>query len=425
MFSKAVRLCIVLTLVMLPVVGVLAQEADSLKEIRRQIDILVEELERLRLGEVAEPFYEPQRGLGPAAAKVYQLKKTGVSIAGYGEVVYENYAKKRDDGIVANKPDKIDYLRNVVYVGFRYNDWILFNSEIEFEHGSTGKGGEVSVEFGYVELMLSPSLNIRAGMILPPLGIINEKHEPSTFFGSLRPQVERSIIPSTWRTNGVGAYGDLGSLVNYRAYIVEGFHAKNFSDADGLRGGRQSGANARAENFGLTGRLEFTGIAGGIVGGSFYYGNSGQGQTDSLGTIKAATTLWSLHAEYAWKSLDLRAVIARVAVDEAGRASALAAKTIGSEMTGWYVVAGYDLVPLFSPGSQHSFSPFVQFESLNTHASVAPGFTANKAFDRNILTVGISYKPHPNVALKIDYQDIKNAAGTGINQWNAAVNYLY
>lgn len=412
-------------LLILPGAGLLAQEADSLKEIQRKVDILIDELERMKLGEVAEPVYEPQRGLGPAAAKVYQLKKTGVSIAGYGEVVYENYSEKRDDNAAANKPDKIDYLRNVVYVGFRFNDWILFNSEVEFEHGSTGKGGEVSVEFGYVELMFSPAFNLRAGMVLPPVGIINEKHEPSTFFGSLRPQVERSIIPSTWRTNGLGAYGQLGEIFNYRAYLVEGFNAKNFSDADGLRGGRQSGASARAENFGLTGRLEFTGIPGGVLGASFYRGNSGQGQTDSLGTIDAATMLWSVHAEYVWRSLELRAVVAGATVDQAGRVSMLAGKTIGSEMNGWYVVAGLDLVPFFSPGSEHSFSPFVQYESLNTHAAVATGFTANKAFERNILTFGVSYKPHPNVAFKVDYQDVKNAAGTGINQWNAAVNYLY
>ncbi|HEX9614955.1 MAG TPA: hypothetical protein VGA55_05595, partial [Bacteroidota bacterium] len=405
--------------------GLKAQEADSLNEIRRQVDILIDELERMKLGEVAEPEYEPQRGLGPAAAKVYHLKKTGVSIAGYGEVVYENYGEKRDDGAAAGKSDKIDYLRNVIYVGFRFNDWILFNSEVEFEHGSTGKGGEVSVEFGYVELMISPALNVRAGMVLPPVGIINEKHEPSTFLGTLRPQVERSIIPSTWRTNGFGAYGELGPTLNYRAYIVEGFNAKNFSDADGVRGGRQSGASALAEDFGFTGRLEFTGIAGGVIGGSFYYGNSGQGQSDSLGTIKAATVLWSFHGEYAWNSLELRALIAGVSVDESDRVSALSGKTIGSEMNGWYVVAGYDLLPLLSPGSLHSLSPFVQYESLNTHASTATGFTANKAFDRIILTVGLSYKPHPNIAFKVDYQDLKNAAGTGINQWNAAVNYLF
>src|SRR3990167_6246914 len=108
--------------------------ADSLKEIQRQVDILVQEIERMKLGDVAESTYEGVKGLGPAASRVYQLKKSGVSLAGYGEIVYENYATSREDGHDANKADKIDYLRNVLYVGYRFNDWILFNSEIEVEH---------------------------------------------------------------------------------------------------------------------------------------------------------------------------------------------------------------------------------------------------------------------------------------------------
>jgi hypothetical protein len=398
---------------------------DTLKEIQRQIVILTEEIERMKLGEVAETKYEPSRGLGPAASKVYQLKKTGVSLAGYGEVVYENYAKKRDDGTTATTKDKVDFLRNVVYVGFRFNDWIVFNSEVEFEHASTGKGGEVSVEFGYVELMFSPNFNLRAGMVLPPVGIVNEKHEPSTFFGTLRPQVERLIIPSTWRTNGFGAYGEIVPSLNYRAYIVEGFNAKKFSASDGIRGGRQSGANALAENFGVTGKVEYDGFPGGIVGASFYTGNSGQGATDSLGTVSASTTLISLHGEYAWQGLEVRALYATTSLDQAGRVSALAGATIGSRMEGWYFVAGYDVVPLFAPGSEHYLAPFVQFEKFNTQKEVDAGFFANKATDRSIFAMGLTYKPHPNVAFKVDYRDNKNAAGTGLNQWNLALAYLY
>ncbi|HWP82913.1 MAG TPA: hypothetical protein VNN76_09705 [Bacteroidota bacterium] len=409
-----------------PVAVVPAQtQQDTLKEIQRQIEILTQELERMKLGEVSEERYEAQRGLGPAAAKVYQLKKTGVSIAGYGEVVYENYDRQRDDGADANKKDQVDYLRNVVYVGFRFNDWILFNSEIEFEHASTGKGGEVSMEFGYVELMLSKGLNIRAGMVLPPVGIVNEKHEPSTFFGSLRPLVERSIIPSTWRTNGLGAYGEFG-LFNYRAYVVEGLDAAKFTDIDGIRGGRQSGARSLAEDLGITGKVEFTGLPGSVLGFSFYNGNSGQGRKDSAGaTIKANTTVLSVHGEFAWKGLEVRALYAANSIDEAEKVSKLAGRTIGSSMTGYYVVAGYDIIPWIVPGSAHALVPFVQYEAVNTHASVPAGSTASKAADRTVLTLGFSYKPHPNVAFKFDHSDISNKAITAINQWNLALNYLF
>ncbi len=399
--------------------------SDSLRELSRKVEILAEELEKSRLGEVAEATYQAQRGLGPAASKVYQLKKTGVSIAGYGELLYENFAQTRDDGKHANRLDQLDYLRNVVYFGFRYNDWILFNSEIEFEHATTGKRGSVSVEFGYLELMFSKTINVRVGMVLPPLGIINEKHEPSTFFSTQRPQVERVIIPSTWRTNGAGIYGEIVPDVNYRLFIVEGFDAKGFSDAEGIRGGRQSGSFALVEDFGYTGKLEYQGLPGTIIGGSFYYGRSGQGAKDSLGVIDAATSILSAHVEFVYRGFELRLLGAQTHLDQAGRVSALAKKTVARKTNGWYVVGGYDLMPLFAPGSDQALMPFIQYEKLNTHAEVDAGFTANPAHSRSVLTVGVNYKPHPNVAFKFDYNNHKNRAGTGIDQWNLAVAYLY
>ncbi len=401
-------------------------QIDTLSEIRRQIEVLTEEIERLKLGDVdADPSYTPTRGLGAAAAKIYSLKKTGASIAGYGEILYQNYSKERDDNVASTKSDQLDYLRNIIYVGFRYNDWILFNSEIEFEHASTGKGGSVSVEFGYIELMLSKHFNFRAGMVLPPMGITNEKHEPSLFLYTLRPQVEQVIIPTTWRTNGFGAYGEIIPSLNYSAYVIEGFVAKSFSDADGVRGGRQSGSFSVVEDFGFTGKLEYSGINGAILGASFYRGNSGQGAKDSLGTISAATTILSAHAEYVWRGFETRALFAMSSVDDAGRVSKLAGKTIGSEMNGYYASIGYDVLPHFIAASEQALIPFIFYERVNTHASVAAGFFKNKAYDRSTVAAGVSYKPHPNVAFKIDYRDNANEASTGNDQWNVAVNYLF
>ncbi len=413
-------------LLLLFIFSTVYSQTDSLQEIRRQIEILTQEIEQLKLGEVeSETPYSPTRGLGAAASKVYSLKKTGVSIAGYGEVVYENYAKKLDNDTTSKKLDQLDYLRNIIYVGYRYNDWILFNSEIEFEHATTGKGGSVSVEFGYVELMFSKHFNFRAGMILPPMGITNEKHEPSLFLYTLRPQVEQLIIPTTWRTNGFGAYGEILPSLNYSLYMVEGFVAKSFSDVNGIRGGRQSGAFSVVEDFGFTGKVDYNGINGAIFGASFYRGNSGQSAKDSLGTISAATTILSAHTEFAWKGLEARALYAMATVDQAGRVSKLAGKTIGSEMNGYYVSVGYDIIPHLVPGSEHALIPFLFYETYNTHAAVATGFVKNMEYDRTTFAYGLSYKPHPNVAFKIDYRDNSNAKKTGNDQWNIAVNYLF
>ncbi len=416
---------LIVMFILLSILPIFAQQ-DSLQEIRRQIEILSQEIEQLKLGEAGvETPYQPVRGLGAAAAKVYSLKKTGVSVAGYGEVVYQNYNTTRDDNSASTRLDQLDYLRNIIYVGYRYNDWILFNSEVEFEHATTGKGGSVSVEFGYVELMFSSQFHLRTGMVLPPMGITNEKHEPSLFLYSLRPQVEQLIIPTTWRTNGIGAYGEIFPSFNYSLYLVEGFVAKSFSDVDGIRGGRQSGAFSIVEDFGYTGKLEYNGFPGTVLAGSFYFGNSGQGAKDSLGELSAATSIVSAHAEFAWKGLEARVLFAYATVNDAGRVSKLAGKTIGSEMAGYYGSVGYDIIPHILPGSEHALIPFFFFETYDTHAAVAPGFVRNNANNRTTMAAGLSYKPHPNVAFKIDYRDNSNKANTGNDQWNMAVNYLF
>ena len=70
----------------------------------------------------------------------------------------------------------------VLYFGYKFNDRFLFNSEIEFEHGSTEDDGEVSVEFAYLDYLWRKPLNVRAGLLLLPLGFVNELHEPSYNF---------------------------------------------------------------------------------------------------------------------------------------------------------------------------------------------------------------------------------------------------
>ncbi len=432
------RLLAYILLLSLPTTG-FSQESlrDSLAEINRKIVILTEEIEKLKLGEVvAEKDQTTERGLGPAASKVYALTKSGVSVAGYGEVLYENYKSKLDNGNASATQDQFDYLRNIVYFGYRFNDWILFNSEIEFEHGYTGKFrgdkpiGEVGVEFGYVELMFSRKANLRAGMLLVPVGIVNEKHEPSTFFGTKRPQVEQVIVPSTWRGNGIGFYGEIFPNVNYRAYLMEGLDVTSFSSS-GIRGGRQLGSKAFAEKMALTGKVEYSGLPGAVVGVSFFTGNSNQSVVDSLKNFKPTTTVLSAHGEYEWKGLEARAMIATISVADAARASQLtsqlAGKTIviGSEMFGFYGVIGYDVMPLLMPGSAHYLAPFVQYEKFNTHSDVPTGYTKNRSVDRSIKTAGLSYKPHPHVAFKFDYRWNANKAGTDNDQWNLALNYLF
>ena len=404
-------------------------EKERLAEIERQTAILTEELEKLKLGEVAQEKPSPgMYGFAPAASKVYGVTR-GVSLGGYGEAVFQSPDEERDDGAPSGRANEFDFLRAVVYLGYKWSDRILFNSELEFEHASTGKGGEVSVEFAYVDFFLRPQVNFRGGMVLIPVGILNELHEPPVFHGAQRPRTESVIIPTTWRENGGGVFGQVGPL-SYRSYAVTGLSSSGFTASSGVRGGRQSGARSRAEDFAWTGRVDLNAVPGLLVGGSFFAGGSGQGARAPNGeTIDGRVTLFDLHARYDYRGLELRGLYARETVADAALINQSlglsGVKSIGSRLQGAYVEAAYDLLTLAGKVSSQSLIPFVRYERFDTQAEVPSGFARDPANDQRLLTFGFGFKPHPSVALKLDYQDFDNRAGTGTNQWNFAIGYLF
>ncbi|MBL7960524.1 hypothetical protein JNL27_09840, partial [bacterium] len=241
----------------------------------------------------------------------------------------------------------------------------------------------------------------------------------------LRPQVEQRIIPTTWRGNGIGLYGEIFSGLEYRAYVVEGLDATNFTPKDGIRDGRQLGSKAYVEHFALTAKLEYSGIQGLIFGTSFYSGNANQTIVDSLKGWEPNVTVLSAHAEWAWKGLETRALYVQNNLTDTKLFSQEFGRTIGKMMQGWYVVAGYDVMPLIKPGTVHYFAPYVQYETFDTQAEVAAGLARDPESKRSITTLGISYKPHPNISFKFDFRNNVNQKKTGNDQWNLAVNYLF
>jgi hypothetical protein len=397
---------------------------DRLTEIERRIEILANELETLRIGKAAVKAEKSVYGLGPAASKVYRVEK-GVSVGGYGEMLYQNFDSTLEDGSPNSKTDELDFLRAVVYFGYKFNERFVFNSEIEFEHASTDKEGSASVEFAYVDYLWQEPVNVRAGLLLLPMGLINELHEPTVFLGAKRPATEARIIPTTWRESGLGIFGDLGPFA-YRTYVVNGLDASGFTSA-GLRGGRQKGSKAKAEDFAWTGRLDYVGTPGLVVGFSGYFGNSGQGLTDEAGTIDVPTGILEGHIDWRWKGLDLRLLGTRARLDDVARLNDALMLTggdsIGEEMVGGYVQVGYDVFTRLKGKSR--LTPYLRWENLNTQAEVPSGFTADPATDTTIRTVGIEYKPITQLVVKVDYQDTKNEAKTGFTQVNVGMGYVF
>jgi hypothetical protein len=406
-------------------------DSERLKELEQKVDVLTKEIEDLRVGEAAAPkpaSAPPALGLGPSASKVYS--KRGVSIGGYGEVLYQNFSGSREDGSPSGFTPTIDLARVVLYFGYRFDDHFVFNSEIEYEHAvaASDKEGEVEVEFATLDWLSGKhAFNARAGLVLIPVGFINQLHEPPVFLGARRPDVERVILPSTWRELGLGAWGDVGPL-SYRLYLVNGLNAAGYA-AGGLRGGRQEGSLALARSFALTGRLDYTGLPGMLVGASFFTGNSAQGQVTPAGeSFGALTTFVDLHLDARWRGASFRALWAQSTVGDAAAINQVnnfeGDESVGKRQIGWYVEAGFDVLSLV-PRSRMSLTPFARYEAWDTQAEVPDGFARNPENDVTQWNVGLDFKPIPQVVFKLDGQWRSNAARTGVNQLNVALGYEF
>jgi hypothetical protein len=406
-------------------------DAARLAEIERQIDILAREIEQLKLGEAAAPAPaagQAQRGVGPAAARVYAAKP-GVSIGGYGEALYQNFASRDQSGAPSSTEDQVTLLRAVIYLGYKFDDHFLLNTETEVENAvvASDKGGEAEVEFAYIDYMRSPAINARAGLVLIPVGLINQLHEPTTFLGARRPDVEQVIIPTTWRELGFGLYGGSGP-VNYYAYMVNGLDAAGYT-AEGIREGSQEGSEARARTWAFTGRLDYTGLSGLLAGASVFTGDAGQGRVTASGqTVHAPTTVWDVHGDWRWRGLWLRGLYASSRVGEADLVNELngfsGKDSVGSRQNGWYLQAAFDVLSL-KAASRAALYPFVRYEAYDTQAEVPAGYERDGANDVEEWTLGVGFKPIDQLIVKADWQQRHNAARTGVNQWNVALGYIF
>jgi hypothetical protein len=410
---------------------------SEVKTLERKTDVLSQEVEKLRtnLSIPEEPKYKSAYGLGPAASKVYQVGK-GLSIGGYGEAMYTNYVNNRHDN-QTNK-DTADLERAVIYLGYKFNDWIVLNNEIEFEHASTGEGGEekgeVSVEFSQLDFLLDQKYNVRAGLMLVPMGFINEMHEPTTYHGNRRPDTERYIIPSTWREMGAGLFGEILPGVQYRAYAVTGLNSQGFMN-NGIAEGRQGGSNAKAEDFAFTGRLDYSPsqIPGFLIGAATFLGNSGQNDVAfNNKSYNVFTQLHEGHIQYKYRGLELRALGAWSHIDDTAFLNPTLGTDgpLGKESFGMYGEAAYDIMPLVWHDSSQYLAPFFRIERYNTLASVANGFDKSVGLDRWIYQAGLSYKPIPNIVVKADYRNIQDRklAPLGIptgDEFNLGFGFIY
>lgn len=303
-------------------------------------------------------------------------------------------------------PTQADLHRFVLMVGHSFTDRLKLWSEVEVEHAfieGAEESGEVAVEQAYVDLMIARRFNLRAGMMLMPVGIINERHEPPTFHGVERPFVDSLIIPSTWRDVGIGAFGDLGRGFSYRAYVVPGMDATGFTAEEGIADGRQQGARADASDPAITGRLEFK-SRNLTAGGSFWTGGSGFGLV-RLDIETPTVSVCSVDARHRQGRHELRGQWSMVSIGGAGdlnRALQLQSgnsPNIASRLMGAYGEAAYRV----SPNSWlHEVFAFGRYELFDTQNKMPEGYLPIEELRRSALVMGATYLPDPDVAFKFD-----------------------
>ncbi len=410
---------------------------DRLQAIEEKLSVLAQEIDNIKqVSVIPEPTYEQMFGAGPAASKVYLTNK-GLSIGGYGELLMGQ--------TVFDGDDTVDTQRVVLYFGYKFTDRIIFNSEIEFEHATTavtqGEQGEVSLEFALLDFLLIQEINLRAGLLLAPFGIINEVHEPTTFFGVFRPLTERFVIPTTWRENGIGIFGDIdlskaGNL-SYKAYVMNSFNAKGFT-ASSNRGIRTNGDRSLFNNVAFVGRAEYNPLPYLTVAGSIFLGNTGQdARVDDPESalngqkVKGFFQMYEGDIQFQYAGFEGRALAVFTRLDDAALINALNGfigdDSVGNQQWGYYIEGGYNVLSLADVTSQYFqyLAPFVRWDAFDTQAHVPSGFERNPANNRKDLTIGVNYKPIPQVVVKAEYQWLDNNADESQNQINFGLGYVF
>jgi hypothetical protein len=382
-----------------------AMAEEDIERLEEKIDVLQEEVEALK----------GQREMEEGERWFDRL-----TIGGYGELHYNNFDS--DSG----KDDEIDFHRFVLFFSYDFNEWIKFASELELEHALSGEGknGEVELEQAYLDFMLSRPVNIRAGLMLVPVGIINETHEPPTFYGVERPDLDKVIIPTTWWEAGVGIFGDIAPGLNYKLYYVSSLDGGDFRAKDGIRAGRQKVSEATAEDFSVVGRLEYTGLPGLKLGASFLTGDTGQ---DDAALGDTTVTLFEADAQYSIWNFDLRGIYAHVEVDDTEEIFTATGNVVGETIAGWYVEGAYRFLQHLVPDTEQEMAVFARYSEYDTLEDVESSLTDDPQYDIDVFTVGLDYKPHPNVVIKVDYQDRDNGSSTveAVDQLNVGIGYWF
>jgi hypothetical protein len=410
-----------------------AADAATQQELEAKVDALSAQIAELR-SELAVLREQGNSSAAPIAigdplGAAPSLAATGPEIdgkvawSGYGELTYS----RPDDDVSATTAD---LARFVLGAGYRFDDKTRLVSELEVEHAvsSADDPGEVEIEQAYIERRFNDRTFGNIGLFLMPVGLLNENHEPTRYYGVFRNLVETAIIPTTWREGGFQVLGNTDGGLRWNAGVSTGFNLSKWDATstealeEPLGSIHQELALASARDLAVFAAVKYTGIPGLRLGGSVFTGDAAQGQP---GFDDNRVTLWEAHARWNPGNWDLSALYSRVHI--AGTAP-INTTLVGNpalipeDAFGWYLEGAFR-VPL---RSEKTLAPFVRYERLNTassYAFVGTSVTPDALADTEVVTTGINFYLTPGVVLKFDYLQFLHDDGD--DRFDLGVGYQF
>ena len=341
----------------------------------------------------------------PLAARAEQAAEPRVTLTGYGEI---DYLRPLTHPAQATA----DLRRFVFGLQVRFDERTRFVSEVEIEHAivSSEDPGELELEQAYVERRFGATWSGRAGLVLVPVGLLNENHEPTAYHGVERNLVETRIIPSTWREGAVTAIGAFEGGLTVQVGVGTGFDlgAWDATSTEGrekpLGSIHQELVQARARDLSAFGAVNWRGLPGLHLGAAAFVGRASQGQD---GLPASTVSLWDVHARWTPWRLDLSALYARGAVTRTAALNAPlvapGATLVPASFDGWYLQGALNA---WSDGAQ-ALTPFVRYEQLNTgrsYADLGAGLTPEPLPTEGVVTAGLDWRIADGVVVKADVQ---------------------
>ncbi len=334
----------------------------------------------------------------------YILRLGGnTAIGGYAEM-NSNY--ERQDGVAEGF--SFENRRFNVFLYSAISERVKFTSELEFEHGTE----EIKLETALVDVLLSTPVNLRAGILLSPIGRFNIAHDSPRYNVIDRPLVSTEIIPATLSEVGAGFLGAFYMTpfdrLTYEIYAVNGL-------SDGVVLGNGEGTRLPAgkseEAFGednngspaLTGRLAYNPRFGGEFGISYYTGRYNTYQIEGTPVDESRRVrLFAFDADYRWRRWHFRGEAALADVDVAS--DQVDDDLLAARQRGFYIESNYTFLrrPLFGM-NEAAVVLFSRYDDIDLNVGTFDKTGQNLGDATRRLTTGIAFRPTSDTALRLSY----------------------